>query len=91
MPIGLTSLRVVAYKRYADNVPLAIDRDYLRAFGKGIEDHLIMALGLSSPDARERAQLYLQEARDVVQQREELNKRLERVENARRELLELYR
>ncbi|KAH7099991.1 P-loop containing nucleoside triphosphate hydrolase protein [Auriculariales sp. MPI-PUGE-AT-0066] len=80
----------VAYKRYVDNVPLAIDQEYLRGFERGIHKHLIEALGVSSTDARTKAESYLQEAPDIIQQRTELLTRLERLENARREFLELY-
>jgi hypothetical protein len=87
---ALVAMLIVAYKRYTDNVPLAIDCDYLRAFERGIEKQLIEKLGLSSSEARYKAASFLQEAPDIMQQRDELNTRQERLENARRELLGLF-
>ncbi|KZV84495.1 P-loop containing nucleoside triphosphate hydrolase protein [Exidia glandulosa HHB12029] len=80
----------VAYKRYADNIPLAIDHEYLRGFEHGIEKCLHECLGVSSTEARTKASRFLREADDVTARREDLLTRLERLEKANRELSDLW-
>lgn len=83
-------LRVVAYKRYTDNVPLAIDFEYLRGFERGVEKCLYESLGVSSSEARTKAGSFLRQADDVVSQREDLHTRLERLEKTNSELSDLW-
>ncbi|KAB5589117.1 Myxovirus resistance protein [Ceratobasidium theobromae] len=79
----------VAYKRFADTVPLAIDRHYVRAFEHVIQTTLVTRLKISSPDAHDRCVAWMTEPQSVVRRRVELNDRKERLEAARMELLEV--
>ena len=80
---------VVAYKRFADTVPLAIDQRYIRAFDETIQSALVGGLSISSPDARDRCAAWLAESQAVVRQRAELLDRKARLAEAKRELLEV--
>jgi len=79
----------VAYKRFADTVPLAIDQRYIRAFDETIQSALVTGLSISSPDARDRCAAWLAESQAVVRQRAELLDRKTRLAEAKRELLEV--
>ncbi|KAB5588706.1 Myxovirus resistance protein [Ceratobasidium theobromae] len=79
----------VAYKRFADTVPLAIDQHYVRAFERTIQAALIAGLKISSPEAHDRCATWMAEPQSVVRRRAELNDRKERLEAARMELMEV--
>lgn len=80
---------IVAYKRFADTVPLAIDQRYIRAFDETIQSALVTGLSISATDARDRCAAWLAESQAVVRQRAELLDRKARLAEAKRELLEV--
>ncbi|KAJ7617206.1 P-loop containing nucleoside triphosphate hydrolase protein [Roridomyces roridus] len=77
----------VAYKRVADNIPLAIDHELVRGIGEDILTVLYGGLGLNDADAVRICKEFAQESPSVAGKREELSKRLERLETASRELM----
>ncbi|KAG8796640.1 hypothetical protein FRC12_013632 [Ceratobasidium sp. 428] len=79
----------VAYKRFADNIPLAIDQRFIHAFDETISVTLVAGLSISAQDARERCAAWLAESQAVVRQRAELLDRKSRLTEAKKELLEI--
>ena len=84
------ALDVVAYKRFVDYVPSAIDRELLRALEHDIEEALFAGLHVSSPNAKERCERLLAQDPSVVAARGELEARKARLEAARHELTKLW-
>ncbi|EKM56257.1 uncharacterized protein PHACADRAFT_140877 [Phanerochaete carnosa HHB-10118-sp] len=70
----------VAYKRIIDNVPRAIDYDFLRAIARELQGALITGLGLGEENATERARAYLAEDEGVTAQRAQLEQKRVRLE-----------
>ncbi|GAB1525582.1 hypothetical protein RhiTH_008745 [Rhizoctonia solani] len=79
----------VAYKRFSDTVPLAIDHRYVRGFEKAIQSTLVNGLKISASDAHDRCSKWMAEPQSIVRKRAELNDRKERLEAARMELMEV--
>ncbi|CAE7058326.1 unnamed protein product [Rhizoctonia solani] len=79
----------VAYKRFSDTIPLAIDHRYIRAFEQAIQTTLVAGLKISSPDAHDRCAKWMAESQSVVRKRAELTDRKERLDAARMELMEV--
>ncbi|KAJ1303118.1 hypothetical protein OPQ81_011319 [Rhizoctonia solani] len=79
----------VAYKRFSDTIPLAIDHRYIRAFERAIQNTLVARLKISASDAHERCAKWMAEPQSVVRKRAELTDRKERLEAARIELMEV--
>ncbi|KAF8145482.1 P-loop containing nucleoside triphosphate hydrolase protein [Mycena galopus ATCC 62051] len=79
----------VAYKRVADNIPAAIDHDLVRGVGRNILPTLMKGLGLNGPDAMRIAEDFAKENPAIAGKRAELEKKLERLETASRQLLSL--
>ncbi|KAK7471940.1 hypothetical protein VKT23_000046 [Stygiomarasmius scandens] len=80
----------VAYKRFADNVPLAVDQELVRGLEKGILDVLTSQLRIySEKDGLQICQELAQESPQIAGRREELTKKLERMQGASRELSKL--
>jgi len=77
----------VAYKRFVDNVPLAIDVGIVRGLQKDILLFLCSNLGINGPDGNQICVDFAKEDTDVAAKRLDLKKRLARLELARRELL----
>ncbi|KAJ7234502.1 P-loop containing nucleoside triphosphate hydrolase protein [Mycena haematopus] len=77
----------VAYKRIADNIPLAIDHELVRGVGRDLLPTLYRGLGITGPDGVRICRDLAQESPNVAGKREELLKRLERLETASRELV----
>ncbi|KAJ7027364.1 P-loop containing nucleoside triphosphate hydrolase protein [Mycena alexandri] len=77
----------VAYKRIADNVPAAIDYELVRGVGRELLPTLYGGLGINGPDGMRICRELAQESPSVAGKREELMKRLERLETATRELM----
>jgi hypothetical protein len=77
----------VAYKRIADNVPLAIDHELVRGVGRELLPSLHAGLGINGPEGMRICRELAQESPSVAGKREELLKRLERLETASRELV----
>ena len=81
---------IVAFKRFADNVALAIDMDYVRGFGKGLETKLRRQLGIIGANGEERCLEYFAQPRNIVARREVLKAKLLRLEDAQGGLMTLY-
>ncbi|KAJ7775530.1 P-loop containing nucleoside triphosphate hydrolase protein [Mycena metata] len=77
----------VAYKRIADNVPAAIDHELVRGVGRELLPTLYGGLGINGPEGMRICRELAQESPSVAGKREELMKRLERLETASRELM----
>ncbi|KAG8941062.1 hypothetical protein FRC03_004895 [Tulasnella sp. 419] len=71
----------VAYKRIIDILPLVIDEDFLCAIAQRVQETLINELGLSTPDATDKAKEFLSEDPELVAEREMIVARLERAED----------
>ncbi|KAI0925224.1 hypothetical protein AcW1_007088 [Taiwanofungus camphoratus] len=82
----------VAYKRFVDNVSMAIDYELVLGLNRdgALENALREGLGIIGPDGHRRSREYLQEHRDVVTRRQELEKRRERLDKAKTELMDLF-
>jgi GTPase SAR1 family protein len=76
----------VAYKRFADTVPLEIDHEYIRAFEAGIHSALIEGLGLTRGDVREVCTKWLEEDPENVEKRQALMARKTVLEAGRERL-----
>ncbi|KIY48836.1 hypothetical protein FISHEDRAFT_42554 [Fistulina hepatica ATCC 64428] len=81
----------VAYKRFADNVPLAIDMELVRSIDRDLLQCLLKGLSVQGPEAQRVCEELSQESPQVSWKREELSKRLERLNTANEELLNLSR
>ncbi|KAI6044502.1 P-loop containing nucleoside triphosphate hydrolase protein [Pisolithus marmoratus] len=79
----------VAYKRFVDMVPLAIDFEMVRGIERGLDEALLDGLQLTRDDAHERCAAMLQEPAAIASKRQELSKKLERLRAARTELKRL--
>ncbi|KIM36796.1 hypothetical protein M413DRAFT_13760 [Hebeloma cylindrosporum] len=77
----------VAYKRFVDNVPLAIDVGIVRGLQKDILLFLCSNLGINGSDGHQICVEFAKEDNDMAARRLDLKKRLTRLELARRELL----
>jgi hypothetical protein len=60
----------VAYKRFIDNVPKAVDEELVLGIAKGLQSALVSGLGLELPDAHERCAKYLAEHPRIAERRE---------------------
>ncbi|KAG6329012.1 hypothetical protein ID866_10077, partial [Astraeus odoratus] len=79
----------VAYKRFVDEVPNAIDTEAVRGLINGLDQALRDGLQLTGADARDRCATMLQEPPSIATKRQELNVKLERLKDARIELMRL--
>ncbi|KAG6333571.1 hypothetical protein ID866_5520 [Astraeus odoratus] len=79
----------VAYKRFVDMVPMAIDHEMVLGLERGLDGTLRNGLRLSGEDAQERCAALLQEPAAVASRRHEVMKKLERLREARKELSRL--
>ena len=83
--------RVVAFKRFADNVALAIDRDLVRGVAKGIRDifrdKIISGEG---SEATDKCRDLLREQPAMAVRRMELRSKLERLNAAKQELMQIF-
>ena len=68
---------------------LAIDMDYVRGFGKGLEKKLRSQLGAIGRDGEERCRQYFAQPQYIVAKRAELQAKLLRLEDAQSELITL--
>lgn len=86
-----TDIQPVAYKRFVDNVSMAIDHELVLGLnhGRALEAALLKGLGIAGPDGFQRCKEFLQESPHVMSRREELQKRYERLESAKKELMDL--
>ncbi|KAJ3560217.1 hypothetical protein NP233_g10983 [Leucocoprinus birnbaumii] len=79
----------VAYKRYTDNVPMAIDRELVCGIERDVLPLLWNGLGLNSLDAHRICKEFAQESSMIANRREELTKKLQRLEEASQQLLQV--
>ncbi|KAF9047677.1 P-loop containing nucleoside triphosphate hydrolase protein [Panaeolus papilionaceus] len=79
----------VAYKRFTDNVPLAVDFELLRGTHRDVLRNLHSGLGINGPQGSRICQELVQESTRVADKRADLRKKLERLEAANDELLRL--
>ncbi|CCM06033.1 uncharacterized protein FIBRA_08279 [Fibroporia radiculosa] len=81
----------VAYKRFADNVPNAVDHELILGLDrdKALEKVLRKELGISGPDGHRQCLEYLQEPLNVSRTRGELTHKRDRLLKAKRELMRL--
>ncbi|KAI0002260.1 hypothetical protein BJV74DRAFT_882338 [Russula compacta] len=80
----------VAYKRFVDNVPKAIDRQLVLGIAKGLRYALATGLGVDSQDAHERCAKLLAEAPRIAEKREKLLMCRKRLSPAKDELLNVF-
>ncbi|KAF8957357.1 P-loop containing nucleoside triphosphate hydrolase protein [Flammula alnicola] len=76
----------VAYKRFADNIPLAIDFELVRGVERDLLPELYTHLGINGPNGDAICKDLAQESRKTAERRLDLHKKLERLESARLEL-----
>ncbi|KAI0820963.1 P-loop containing nucleoside triphosphate hydrolase protein [Irpex lacteus] len=82
----------VAYKRFVDNVPNAIDYELILGLNRDrrLEDVLHKGLGITGTDAGKKCRELLSEPPQVVARRKDLEKRRARLESAKKELMDLW-
>ncbi|KAF5374644.1 hypothetical protein D9615_008939 [Tricholomella constricta] len=80
----------VAYKRFVDNIPLAIDYELVWGAERGILNVLNTGLGINGPDGHRICKELAQENPTVAGRREELMKKQERVFAAGQQLLQIF-
>ncbi|KAJ3508089.1 hypothetical protein NLJ89_g5947 [Agrocybe chaxingu] len=79
----------VAYKRFADNIPLAIDYELVRGVARDLQRKLNEQLGINGVDGHQICRDLAQESPQTADRRTDLNKKLERLKIANRELMGL--
>ena len=84
----LSSRMTVAYKRYADMVPLAVDSGLVRGVGRDVLKALYGGLGINGPDGHRAAKELVEEDQRISDRREELTNKLERLRVASTEVRE---
>jgi len=80
----------VAYKRFVDNVPKAIDEQLVLGAARGLQGSLVTGLGLDSIDAHERCAKLLAEPLRIAEKRVKLVARQRRLTAANDELLDYF-
>lgn len=82
----------MAYKRFVDNVPMAIDYELILGINRDrqLERVLRNGLGITGSDTNKRCREFLAEPPHIVSRRRDLLKRRERLESAKRELMDLW-
>lgn len=80
---------LVAYKRFMDNIPLAIDRELIRGLERDLEQALYKGLGVSGPDGHRVCTELVQEHPSISVRREELKNKWERLNTASHELVNI--
>jgi len=78
----------IAFKRFADMVPMVIDQELLRGLDweRGLNSALTKGLGITGPGSLDKAKEYLQEQPEIKSRRESLLKKQERLLSAKRAL-----
>ncbi|KAJ2922810.1 hypothetical protein H1R20_g14302, partial [Candolleomyces eurysporus] len=79
----------VAYKRVADNIPLAVDQELVRGIERDILKILYGRLGINGPDGHRIAKELAMESPQIADKRQDLMNKLERLRIATQELLEI--
>ncbi|KAF9234014.1 P-loop containing nucleoside triphosphate hydrolase protein [Melanogaster broomeanus] len=86
---GVRAYFQVAYKRFADMVPMAIDYEIVRGLERDIDKALQEGLQITGPEGYDRCKALLQELSSVASQRHDIQQKLERLQAARYELKRL--
>ena len=83
---------LVAHKRFIDNIPNTIDYELVLGLDRdqALDKALRKGLGIGGADAVAHCAEYIKEPRHVAERREELMKKRERLEMARRQLTEAW-
>ena len=79
----------VAYKRFADIIPLAIDVELVRGVERNVLKELYLKLGVNGDDGARICRELAQESPQVADKRADLLKKLERLEIASAQLLHM--
>jgi hypothetical protein len=69
---------------------MGIDRTMLRGMTAGLKGVLLKGLAISAPDGYQRCKTLLSEPEDIVERRNELQKRRQRLTSARKELVDAF-
>ncbi|TCD65552.1 hypothetical protein EIP91_002516 [Steccherinum ochraceum] len=82
----------VAYKRFADNIPNAIDYELVLSLDRdrALYNAILKGLGITGAQGFQKCKDFLQEPPNLVARREELQKKVERLQTAKRELLDVF-
>ncbi|KAH9925885.1 P-loop containing nucleoside triphosphate hydrolase protein [Epithele typhae] len=82
----------VAYKRFSDCIPMALDHELVLALDRdqALEKALHAGLGIGGDGGRAQCAEYIREPRHVAERREELMKKRERLETARKQLADVW-
>ena len=80
----------VAYKRFTDNVPLAVDVELVRGLDNGILKILLDRLGVNGAKGDVICKELAQESRKVAERRVDLRMKLERLQAGQRELIAAF-
>lgn len=81
------TLSSVAYKRFTDNVPMAIDKELVYGIQRNLLLTLNTQLGINGRDGERKCQELATESPRNARRRRELQKKLERLKIARNELV----
>lgn len=86
---GVRAYFQVAYKRFADNVPQAINHELIRGIKRDMLKTLFSQLGLDGPDGHRICKDLAQESPQIAGRRLDLQKKIERLETASSRLLNI--
>ncbi|KAF9222329.1 hypothetical protein BS17DRAFT_881158 [Gyrodon lividus] len=86
---GVRAYFQVAFKRFADMVPIAIDYEIVLGLEKDIDKALQDGLQITGPEGYTRCKTMLQELTSVASRRQDVQKKMERLQAARQELKRL--
>ena len=88
-PVGMTNSKIVAFKRFVDNVPMILDYEMLKGFERTLMATLYQELQVVGKDAQERSAVYLKEDPILVRRRESMEQDLKKFEAALYDLQEI--
>ncbi len=77
----------MAYKRFTDIIPLAVDHDLVRGLSRDLQKTLSERLGIYGPNAMSICRELAEENPRIASRREELLNKMERLRTASEELL----
>jgi Dynamin GTPase effector domain len=79
----------VAYKRFVDIIPSAIDHEFVWGIERDLESVLYAGLGVSGPKGQQICKDLAQEPANTSIRREALHRQLDRLKRAQKELLHI--
>jgi hypothetical protein len=83
-------ISVVAYKRFVDVIPMAVDETLVRGFCRGLEKRLFEGLGVSGDNAKEHCAAFLANSHDITLERDMLKTRRDRLSLAKKEISTIW-